>query len=157
VKDWWLQLQARERMLALTGAAGLAVLLIWSMLWLPLQRERAKLQERITVMTADVGWIQAQITTLQAVPTRPTSSAGSALSVVEDGLKQARLDANLKQLTPVGEGRVRVALEGVSFNALSDWLEQTARQHGLGAEELSARKVAPGAVDVEFVLVAGAG
>lgn len=154
----WRQLGARER-LVLGGGGLLAVLLLgWALVWEPLHTRAQALSARVETLRVDVAWMRqtaAQIASQQATAAPNSSLGGSPLSVVETGLTNARLQAGLKQLSPVGEGRVRVVLEAVSFDNLMDWLEQLDREFGLAPEEFSAQQKAPGAVDVTLVLKPG--
>lgn len=147
------QLKPRERLLVIGGGLLALLLLGWALLWDPLTRSEQVLKVRVQALQADVAWMRQSASQLatQALTQAPNMS-GSALSAVESGLTAARLNAGLKQLSPVGEGRVRVVLEGVSFDALMDWLQQLERDFGLSAEEFSTRQTAPGAVDVTLVL-----
>lgn len=154
----WQQLGPRERMVL--GGGGLLVLLLlgWAFVWQPLERTAQSLGSRVATLQTDVAWMRqtaAQIASQQATAAPNASFGGSPLSVVEGGLTAARLNAGLKQLSPVGEGRVRVVLEGVAFDALIDWLEQLDREFGLSPEEFSAQQKAPGAVDATLVLKPG--
>lgn len=155
MKAWWDRLQARERwIVGLAAPLGLMVL-GWSMLWEPLGRHRDALGQRVTALHEDLAWLRqhaAQLVGRDAQGAGVPRFTGSALSAVEAGLQAARLNGGLKQLSPAGEGRVRVVLEGVSFDALLAWLEQLERDVGLGAEEFSARQTAPGVCDVTLVL-----
>lgn len=156
--DRWRQLGARER-LVLGGGGLLAILLLgWAFVWQPLERDAQALGSRVAALEADLAWMRqtaAQIASQQASNGPNASMGGSPLSVVESGLTAARLNSGLKQLSPVGEGRVRVVLEAVSFDALMDWLEQLDRDFGLSPEEFSAQQKAPGAVDATLVLKPG--
>jgi general secretion pathway protein M len=149
---FWQGLQTRERLILLIGVPLAVLLLGWALLWQPLGRERLELGNRVNQLGSDLAWLRQSAAQLQGATTAVPRFSGSALSAVESGLTAARLNAGLKQLSPVGEGRVRVVLEAVSFDALLAWLEALERDYGLGAEEFSARQVAPGASDVTLVL-----
>lgn len=152
MKSFWDGLKERERRILLIGAPLGLLLLGWALLWQPLGRARTELGQRVTQLNSDLAWLRQSAAQLSGSTQNVPRFSGSALSAVESGLTAARLNAGLKQLSPVGEGRVRVVLEAVSFDALLAWLEQLERDYGLGAEEFSARQVAPGAADVTMVL-----
>ena len=155
MKAWWDRLQSRERWIIGLAVPLALALLGWSLLWEPLGRQQRDLATRVAVLHEDLAWLRqsaAQLTVGSAQDAGVPRFTGSALSAVESGLQAARLNGGLKQLSPAGEGRVRVVLEGVSFDALVAWLEQLERDVGLGAEEFSARQTAPGMCDVTLVL-----
>jgi general secretion pathway protein M len=149
---FWQRLQTRERSILLLGVPLAILLLGWALLWQPLGRAQLELDKRVQQLNSDLAWMRQSAAQLSGATQVVPSFSGSALSAVETGLTAARLTAGLKQLSPVGEGRVRVVLEAVSFDALLAWLEQLERDFGLSAEEFSARQVAPGASDVTLVL-----
>ena len=57
-------------------------------------------------------------------------------------------------MEPIGEERLRVTLEGVSFDALTRWLATLEVRYGIAAEAFSVdRAGAPGLVDARLTLV----
>lgn len=154
MKAWWNGLQLRERRLLLSGAGLLAALAYWLLLLQPLAaaREQARaavatLQQANAEAGAQVGAILAARTLAAPRPVR------SLFALIDSTAREAGLMSAQTRIEPLGEDRVRVTMDGVSFDQLSAWLEGLDRSEGIDITEWSAdRALVPGVVNAAMTL-----
>ena len=140
---WWRGLAPRERLALALGGAAAGLLLLYALLWAPLQERLAGLRARLAEEEAQVAWMRRA--SWAAAPRRAPVS-GSLLALVDRTARAAGLA--LARVQPEGEGRVRVRLEGAPFDGLARWLGELAAA-GLRVEELEVerdRRAGPGRV-----------
>lgn len=154
---WWQGREPRERRVLAIGAIVVAVMLIWALLWKPLQDSRSALVEGNARLAADLAGMRAAATRLQgtAAPADAARArAGQSLLALADaGVREIGLGGSLKRIEPDGERRVRLRLEAVPFDPLAGWLQRLDREHGIVVAELAANATEyVGQVDVQLVL-----
>lgn len=157
MKAWWRGLKPRERRLVLLAAAIIAVFFYWLAVWRPLNLANATLAERIDRQRADVVWMRAaaaEAARLQEGPQRSGNRGDlSLLALAERSARGAGLGTGFRRGEPVGEDRVRVTLEAVSFDRLAAWLALLQERYGIRAEDLSVDLAgSPGVVDARVLL-----
>jgi type II secretory pathway component PulM len=153
----WRSRSPRERLVS--GAIGLAVLaaIVVAFLWLPLERQRARLGAQLPALRASVVEMRAQageVKRLKATPPRADARNPAPLAqlvsagTLAQGLPGARL-------TPVDGKRVRLAVDDASWARLVEWVSAAQSLHGLTAESARVEALAAaGRVKAELVLVA---
>jgi general secretion pathway protein M len=112
IRAWWQQREARERRILLIGGGVAAVLLIWSLVWHPLQRSRAELRVRVEAQRTDLEQMRSDAARVQQL-----RGQGARAKVERQG---------------------KSLLEGASFDAVADWLDGLARDFGVVATDFSA-------------------
>jgi general secretion pathway protein M len=120
----------RSRIAAI--AALVALLLLVALVWLPLQRESARLDAELPAMRAATATMKRQaelVATLRAAPPRNTAAAQPLASLAGSGaLAQALPGA---QVTALDERRVRVLANDLAWGTLLEWIANAKAQHGL--------------------------
>jgi general secretion pathway protein M len=154
---WWQGREPRERRTLAIGAVVVAAMLVWALLWKPLQDSRAALVEGNARLAADLAGMRAAAVRLQggAAPTDAARArAGQSLLALADaGIREIGLGGSLKRIEPDGERRVRLRLEAVPFDPLAAWLQRLDSDHGIVVSELAANATEyVGQVDVQLVL-----
>lgn len=154
MKAWWNGLQLRERQLLLTGGCLMAALAYWLLLWQPLVAARE--QSRAAVASLQQATVEArtQVTAILASRTlaapRPVRSL---FALIDSSARDAGLMSAQTRIEPLGEDRVRVSMDGVSFDQLAAWLENLDRSEGVDINEWSVdRALVPGVVNASMTL-----
>jgi general secretion pathway protein M len=142
IAAWWNSLSPRDRHTLRIGAFVAVALLGWALIWHPLARKRAQLEQDIENQRRDLAYVQrgaAEVGKLRGVSVRAQGDrAGKSLLALADATARAAgLDTSLKRVEPASERSVRVSFESASFDALAQWL-QTLSDYGVEATELSA-------------------
>lgn len=146
----WAGRSPRERAV-LGWAATLAIVaLLAAFVWLPLERQRARLAGEMPRLRDSLAALEREadnVRKLRAMPVRAgTATPVGALAGAPPALAGA-------QVAPLDDRRVRVTGADVGFAALLDWIGSVQASHGLRVESarLEALPVA-GRVRVELVM-----
>jgi len=156
----WRGLQPRERMFVAVGAAAVGALLLYFLLWAPLQRDLARLRVDTPRAAEQVQWMRAQMGRVRqlrgAVPAQ--STAGGVLSFIEQSAAAYNVKQNIKRLEPEGTNGARVLLDGVSFNDLVSWLANLQKQGSVRVDNATLQaQPTPGIVNAHLSLRATGG
>ena len=151
INQAWQARSLGERRAARIAAALLALLLVATLVWLPLERSRARLEAELPRLRASIAGLQRdadEVRRLRALPAAAPTTGAPLASLATNG--GGLLGA---QMTVLDERRVRLTGADVSFGALLEWLGNAQATHGMRVE--SARLdalTAPGRVRAELVL-----
>ncbi|CAG4900005.1 type II secretion system protein M [Paraburkholderia gardini] len=125
---FWDARTMREKTLLTWGGAAIAVVLAWSMLWVPAQEGRAHLRETLPAMRSQLARMTAQ-----ANDARALSAAAQGVAPTGGALKDA-LSASLAnhglaatQVQVIGNA-VQIQLKNASFPAWTAWLDDARKQ-----------------------------
>ena len=159
VKAWWDGRDPREQRMLGVGLVVVAVMLVWALIWKPLDDARLTLAESNGRLAADVASMRAAAVELRGGSAGEGDDASRAragqslLAVADAGIRDIGLGGSLKRIEPAGDGRVRLRLEAVSFDPLAAWLETLTVQQGIRVAEIAATRTAyAGQVDILLVL-----
>ena len=151
-QTFWQARNARERGLLSVGSAFLLLALLYGLAWLPISEGRKKLTAHLPQLRADAVQMRAnlqEITGLQANGPRPPGSgapSGDARQAVESALQAAGLRDKAGAVERIDNQRVRLTLNGVSFDGLLGFLENLQSQQRLRVESLQLQAAEAGRV-----------
>ncbi|MGF1643527.1 MAG: type II secretion system protein GspM [Thiotrichales bacterium] len=160
-REWFEQLQPRERILVGFGAAVALILLIYLTLWEPMARQVRDLRMARVAQQSQLDWMRDASTEARALQgntaaTRNTDAGGSLIGVVESSVNQTGLRNHVRRIEPLGGDRISIELRDAPFNALIGWVGLLQQQHGSEIEEFNtSRGNADGVVNARFTLVRG--
>jgi type II secretory pathway component PulM len=151
VRSW--QLRTRVERVTLKWAAGLAVAVVaWIALWQPMARDSERLERRLVAQRAALAEAQraaddiASLTRNSPAPAPRDARADLDAALAAAGIKPAGVDRG-------DDGRLRVTIDAISFDALAAMLDTLQHDARLRAVELTATaRVEPGQVRAELVL-----
>ncbi|MEO5341909.1 MAG: type II secretion system protein M [Gammaproteobacteria bacterium SHHR-1] len=158
--DWWHGLQPRERLSLLLAGLLIASVLVWQLIWVPLQTQLDKARTQVQAQQQLLAWMRqaaAQLkATDQAAEQQPDNSSTSLLSLVDQSARSAGLSQALKKIQPEGD-EVRVWLDQLDFDKAMLWLGALQRQ-GVSVSSLNAERAqAPGQVQMRLSLARSKG
>ncbi len=156
MKQYWANLQPRERHTLLGGGIALVLILLYALVLDPFQQEMARLHQSVEAQTAELAWMQqaaAEVRQLRASsPTARRVAGQSLMSLVDASARSTGLSGAIKEIKPEGLG-VKVRLEEVSFDDMLGWLEQLNSQQGVSVSGLVMERLPqPGRVNASVVL-----
>jgi general secretion pathway protein M len=160
MKDWLDNLESRERILVVAGAALLALLLLYVLVLAPFRSGYRALQASVSEQRDTAVWMQGSAQTIQNLRSSGAAAAKglggrSLLAVTDSTARAGGLGPALKRVEPEGGNSVRVWLEGASFDVLVKWLGTLSTQHGVDADSVTLeRHEAPGLVNARLMLEA---
>ncbi len=162
MNTWWQGLEPRERRTLGLGAVAAAVILFYTLLWLPPQQHSAELRERIANARTDLAWMQqaaAEVKTLQRddAGSNAPSTDRALYAVADQTARESGLGNAIERVEPAGERQVRVILSDAAFDAMVLWLDDLRLRHGLTVETASIRRSEEsGRVSAQLLLAGGA-
>lgn len=152
---FWRGLAARERAVLGGGVAFVVLVLGYTLAWAPLQRELDRLRTEVPKEHAQLQWMQAQTGRLKILRSAaPTAlQKQGILSFVEQSAEAYSIRQFIKRVDPDGTSSVRLAIDGVPFNSLVEWLANLQKQGGVRIENASLEpQPTPGAVNARLLL-----
>lgn len=158
MKDWWLNLSAREKQGVSIGGAFLAIFLIYALLWSPLVNHVADLRQRIErekkllvfMQTADKQIQQIEKTTHQQTK---SVSLVALLSILQKAINQRGLQQSLTQLKQGPNDTIEMHFQKVDFDKLMKLMLGIVRQYKMTISQMSAVAASvPGLVNADVVL-----
>lgn len=141
MKDWYLNLNQRERLIVTIGAAVLIVFALYAITWAPLSKSTRKLQRSVQNQESLLQWANdasAQIRQLRtSQPKRMRTTGKSLLSIVDQSATQSGIKANLKRMDPDGENALKLQVSAVSFDRLVHWVGELERNFGISVSSIA--------------------
>jgi len=126
LREIWIGLNASERRLLAMGGALLVIVLLFVMLWLPLEKDLARLRVSVPQDRTQLEHMRALADAVRPMRAKlRTRSAGATpLSAVDAMLTAQNLRSAVTHLEADGGNGVRLTLEGVPFNTLVSLLTE---------------------------------
>lgn len=151
--DLWRSRSTRERRNVAAGLAVLGVMLVVALVWLPLERTRARLATELPEMRASVSALERDAEDVRRVRALPATVPANPAPLAPLIANAWERDLPGVQFTVPDEKHVRLAGADLSFTALLDWLANAQAAHGLRVESARIEALpAPGRVRAELTL-----
>lgn len=156
LRAFWAGLALREQRVLLIGATVLGLIVLWLAVWEPLRDARDAARVRVVAGSTDLAMMRsaaAQLRELGGSAAPGTRDTRSLLALVDATARSSSVGDALLRVEPVAGDQVRVYFEGVSFDALMQWLDELEAQQGVNVSDLSVNRAAgTGRVDARLVL-----
>lgn len=158
MKDQWNNLALREKQMVSAGALVISALIIYVLLWVPLNGKINDMRNQIRHNQDLLAWMIDADKRIQAAekttaPNPAIHNTGSLSSIVQKQINGTPLVSSLNQLHQVENDSVQLSFQKVDFDQLMQWLTQMTEQTGLLITQMSVTPSAtPGIVAVELVI-----
>jgi general secretion pathway protein M len=155
VRDRWSKLAPGERRLAKAGGAVLGMALLYLLLWMPMQKELARLRAGVPEERAQLQQMRAQADSIKPLRARTGAApaAGMLLSVVDQSASARGVRGFISRLELDGSTGVQLTADAVPFNTFISWLAELQDSHALVVENASMdAHSTPGTVNVKMKL-----
>jgi general secretion pathway protein M len=159
MKDWFANLESRERLVVIGGGVFIMIALIYSLAWMPFDKQHRQLA------TSVANWERslAELRPLRSIvlanargAPRPAVAAQQApIIVVDQTLRGRGLEQYRRRSQPTSTNGVRVELEGIPFDDLVLWLGDLSAEYGMHVQagSLSAiSQAGPGRINASLTL-----
>jgi len=157
--QFWRARAPRERFVLVAGAALLALALGYAYAWLPMQRELVQLRDTLPQLHMQAAQMQRDAEEVARLRAHPAVSrqGGSIATVVEQRAAASGLREHIATLAAQDDGRVRVVLPRIGFDAWLAWIGELQAAHGVRVESARIESSGEaGMVRVDAVLAGGA-
>lgn len=159
MKDWFENLESREQLFVTIGGAATAVILLWAVIWMPLDRTHDTLTRNVSNWKNALADLQVVAANLQAGTTDGTSPTQAGLNdspvvIVDRTLRERSLNSTVKRQQPTPNG-IRVEFENVAFDQLVVWLGDLNTRYAMEVQAGSlslASRAGPGRINASLTL-----
>lgn len=158
MKEWFLSLTQRERIMVQVAASVLVIFMLYLFMVEPLSNTYMKNKKNVATATETLEWMKSaaqevkQLNGSGAQLNRPQGKQ-FILSTVDRSAKKAGLGSVMKRVQPEGEVGVRVWFENAVFDELIKWLATIESTHGLSVNEINIEQTdSTGLVNVRVFL-----
>jgi len=136
---WLQQLELREQRVLMGGTLLTIGLLIYFLLWQPLNQAQSDLKNRVTAQQATLLWMQTAAQQVQQLRAKngDNSKIQPLLPTIERSLQTEALAKLTKRLEPKSDSEVRVNIEQISFTELVTWLALLQNQFAIQAQSVN--------------------
>ncbi|MDD2342142.1 MAG: type II secretion system protein M [Tolumonas sp.] len=155
MKQWWLNLAARERRVVLIG--GLAVffaILYWGG-WHPLQLHLQQSRTQVQQLRQQLNWMREQAPLVNQLTQTNHADAPTNIDIASALTASSQTQQLvLKRIQPQGEN-AQVELETIDFAQLLAWLDLLEQQYGITPQQIELQSLPqlPGKVQVKRLLL----
>lgn len=162
MKEWFENLQPRERLYVITGGATLIIFLLYLMVWTPLNGKVKTSRQIVAQQREDVEWMRAAGEQIRKLginsPSLRIDRHRSLLAVVDQEIQTARLKGALQRMEPEGSQSVKIWINKGSFDALIEMLGKLEATQAISVKSLSINPTdTQGLVDARVTLTRGNG
>lgn len=159
MRDWFENLESRERLFVAGGAIVVVIALIYSLVWMPLDKSHREMAESVGNWERSLAELRplralAASGTVSDAP-RVDTSQQAPIIIVDQTLRSRGLEQFRRRSQPTTANGVRVEFEGVAFDELVLWLGDLSAQHNMHVQagSLSAiSQAGPGRVNASLTL-----
>ena len=157
-REWFNNLQARERALLIGGSIVLLLLILYLWLLEPLSKDLTSLRGRVEGGEAQLAWMNSASTEAQNLKStgtrgRSVDTRTSLITAVERSSSQAGIRTQVKRMEPQGNDKLSVEMEAVPFDQLMTWLGNLESDFAARVIQINSnRSNLPGRVDARIIL-----
>jgi general secretion pathway protein M len=142
MKNWFLSLTQRERLMVQAAASVMFVFIFYLLVINPISTSYSKNKKNVANAMQTLEWMRAasvEVKQLRGGRVLPNQKQGKQfiLSTVDSSAKKSGLGGVMKREQPEGDSGVRVWFENAAFDDLIKWLATIESKHGLLVNEIN--------------------
>ena len=158
MKDWFKELEQRERLMVIIAAVLVALFLLYSLFLSPMLSKYQALRENVVSQEEDLQWMRtavAEVRALRGATVRGGQSLGgrSLLSIVDESARSSGLGQQIKRIEPDGNKGVKIWFEQADFDKMIVWLGNLTRSYMIETSNVTIEPQAPGSVNARIILL----
>ena len=159
MRGWFESLEARERLIVISGSTALVIALLYFVVWLPLDRGHDRLSASVANWEQSLAELRPLKGLAQSSDRAPASIPVGAqqtpVVIVDQTLRARGLDRALKRSQPTTSSGIRVEFENVAFDDLVLWLGDLSNQFSMQVQSGSlspTNQAGPGRINATLTL-----
>jgi general secretion pathway protein M len=134
MKNWWQQLNLREQKLVASMSVVIAIFILYSAIWQPINSNLAKTKKKLERQQQLLIWVEENTARYkQASIAGQTSSNASLTSIVNRTANQQKI--SIARMQPQSKD-LQVWIDEVSFSDLLQWLALLSNREGLQVKNI---------------------
>jgi general secretion pathway protein M len=158
MKEWFLSLTQRERVMVQIAGTVVIAFIVYLLILEPLASNYSRNKNNVAKAEESLQWMRTAAQEIKQLRGNTTISARpkdkqSILSLVDSSARKAGLAKVMKRVQPEADSGVRVWFENAVFDELISWLATIETTHGLSVNEINVEQAeATGLVHVRVFL-----
>lgn len=157
VKEWLASKEPRERLILITGAIFLCLLLLYSIIVQPLISGLNKRELLLEEQRETLAWMKQSAEEIKALkkissPTPGAASKQSLLSTVDSTARAAQLRDVIRRVEPQGDNQVQLWIEKAPFDPLLQWISALQQRYAITVSSISIDKQEQGVINARISL-----
>lgn len=162
MKEWFENLQPRERLYVIGGGVFLLLFVLYMAVWAPLSNNLKSSRETVAQQRQDLEWMRAASEQVQKLGLNRSTNRGSRnrslLAVVDQEIQAAQLKGPLQRMEPDGAQSVKIWINKGAFDSLIGMLGKLETEQGISVKSLSINPTdTQGLIDARITLTRGSG
>ena len=155
--QWWSLRSRRERIVIVLVGGIVAIALLWSFVWQPLQRDSERLARELVDQRAALAEARRQADEIAGLARNASAPpSGDVPAAIDGALASQGLKSAAGSIERLDGERWRVTFDAIAFDALTALVSALQRDAGVRAAEVSVTaRVEPGQVRAEVTLTRG--
>lgn len=157
LKNYWSNLESRERRLLTFAGLFLLAILVYLLLWEPLHKKIDHYNSVVPQKRADLKWMVAHRDLAAELGSSTASAKGSnagVLTVIEKTASKAGLRGAIKQMSPGDKpNEARLWFTEIEFNKWLSWTGSLNKEEAIQVKSANIQSVKSGIVDVRATFV----
>ncbi len=134
LRQFWQARTSRERLILSAGGGALALLLLYSLVWLPMSLERSRLRASLPDLRAKAAQMRSQAQEIGRLKASAGPDTQDIRAAIDAAAQSAGVKDKLTTTEALDQRRARVTFNEVAFDAYLNWLLQLQRQHRVRVE-----------------------
>jgi len=123
MRTWFESLEVRERVILLCGGAAAIVIVVWALIWTPLNNRSLELNNSVAVKQRMLATLRrARAAATPGGPLVDASTRQSLVLLIDQTHRSYGLEGTLIRNQPDGSDGIRVTFQDAAFDALIAWL-----------------------------------
>jgi len=136
MRNWYENLEAREQIIVLVGAVVVMVALIYSLVWVPVDKRHTQVANSVTNWERSLVELRplrslAASSSVRDGAASVSSSQQAPIIIVAQTLRSRGLEQYRRRSQPTTANGIRVEFENVAFDELVLWLGDLSQQHAM--------------------------
>ena len=136
MKNWYENLEAREQIIVLVGAVVVMVALIYSLVWVPVDKRHTQVANSVTNWERSLVELRplrslAASSSVRDGAASVSSSQQAPIIIVDQTFRSRGLEQYRRRSQPTTANGIRVEFENVAFDELVLWLGDLSQQHAM--------------------------
>jgi len=135
MKDWFYNLDDREKNFVMGGAVVIVVAILYAFIWMPIDKGHKSLTASVATWQSSLDELRplqgVQPATGSGRPNQQVNTQQTPVVIVDQTLRARGLDRSLKRSQPTTSNGIRVEFENVAFDDLVLWLGDLSRQYAM--------------------------
>ena len=136
MRNWYENLEAREQIIVLVGAVVVMVALIYSLVWVPVDKRHTQVANSVTNWERSLVELRplrslAASSSVRDGAASVSSSQQAPIIIVDQTLRSRGLEQYRRRSQPTTANGIRVEFENIAFDELVLWLGDLSQQHAM--------------------------